>query len=130
MVAKMPVLRVLLALVIVGGALVSAGYGASSLYQRLYAVRIVPGVHGYRPLGDIALGGQEPEAARTTLVRQYNRYLGSATRLRHGGHEWQSTPRDLGLRVNFDTTIEAARAFGRAPLFLDRFLQPRVLPAP
>jgi vancomycin resistance protein YoaR len=96
---------------------------AALLYHQIYADRIVPGVRVVTPLLTADLGGQAPEVARRTVAVPHERYLTSALRIGYRGKEWRRTPRELGLRIDTQPTIEAALAVGRAPTFLERVRQ-------
>jgi vancomycin resistance protein YoaR len=113
-------------LAIVGVALLIAATSlalAVLLYHQIYADRIVPGVKVVTPLLTADLGGQAPEVARRTLAAPHERYLASTLRIGYRGKEWQRTPRELGLRIDTQPTIEAALAVGRASNLPERLQQ-------
>jgi vancomycin resistance protein YoaR len=96
---------------------------AGLLYRQFYADRIFPGVRVDTPLLTADLGGQEPDVARRTVAAPHERYLATPLRIGYRGREWPRTPRELGLRIDPQPTIEAALAVGRAPGLFDRMRQ-------
>jgi vancomycin resistance protein YoaR len=75
------------------------------------------------PLLTADLGGQEPAVARRTVAAPYERYLTTPLRVTYRGKEWSRPPRDLGLRIDTQPTLDAALAVGRAPRLIDRMQQ-------
>ena len=96
---------------------------AGLLYRQLYADRVFPGVRVETPLVTADLGGQEPDVVRRTITAPHERYLVTPIKIGYRGKEWPRTPRELGLRIDPQPTIDAALAVGRAPGTLDRVRQ-------
>ncbi len=69
-----------------------------------YATRIVPGV----VVGDLPLGGMEPEGARSAVRRAFTPFPAPSVRLRAGDRVWTVHPEQMGVQVDADAIVERA----------------------
>jgi vancomycin resistance protein YoaR len=83
---------------------------ASVLYQWVFSDRIFLGVTAM----GVDLGGYTSAEARVALSAQFERYLNSPLAIKNGTREWRATPRELGLKVNVDSTVQQAFEVGRS----------------
>jgi vancomycin resistance protein YoaR len=86
-------------------------------YAMAYGDKIFPGVS----LGGVNLSGlTQPEAA-ALLSQQLQYSEHGRIAFQDGTQVWQTTPRQLGLYVDVQSSLQAAYAVGRSGSFLSRF---------
>jgi vancomycin resistance protein YoaR len=80
------------------------------LYGYAHSDRIYQGV----TVAGIEVGGMTATEARSAIEHAYGNYLGEPVVLTFEGANYQVVPRDAGLDVDIDATVDQALAFGRS----------------
>lgn len=90
-------------------------------YQINYQDRVFPGVHVW----GMDLSGMTRDEAATSISNafDYPRQIAFEFTDKKTGKSWHATPSDLGLRLDIDSTVDAALQVGRAPSIRDRLIQ-------
>ena len=88
---------------------VSAGAAGLGLYASAHVDRIYQGVR----VAGVDLGGLSPQAARVELDRFFSTYAEAPLTLVAGEQTFTITPAAVGARLDSETTIAAAMAWGR-----------------
>jgi vancomycin resistance protein YoaR len=81
-------------------------------FQAAYSGRIYPGI----TVGDIAVGGLEPDEARLILSNQLNYPVNGTIIFTDNEQSWQYTPMELGFLLDTNASIEQAFEYGRTSL--------------
>jgi vancomycin resistance protein YoaR len=88
---------------------VAAGAVGLGLYASTHAGRIYEGVK----VAGVNVSGLTPEQARASLDAHFAEYAETPLTLSAGERAFHVTPADVGARLDSDTTVETAMAWGR-----------------
>ena len=80
------------------------------LYGYTHSDRVYQGVS----VAGVEIGGMTETEARSALEGAYGDYLGQPIALTFEGAEYQVVPREAGLGLNIDATVDQAREYGRS----------------
>src|SRR5215216_3171545 len=80
------------------------------LYGYAHDDRVYQGVM----VAGVEVGGMTETEARSAIERAYGDYLGQPVVLTFEGANYRVVPRDAGLKLDVDATVEQALAYGRS----------------